>query len=356
MANANDFDSAARQQRANLSTARPGEDFLIRCAVLAASSHNTQPWTFRSETGSITIRPDTERRCSVVDPEDAHLYRSLGCAAENLVQAASTQGLAATVRFDPDDDAVTIDLTASDRTAPMEVLDAITARQCTRLAFDGTPVHPDHLAELEHAGTGDGVRTILLTDRAMLTSIVELVTEGNQIQLTDQAFRHELLTWIRFNPDAAVRTGDGLAGHCSNNPSLPTWLGRLLAPVAITARSQSRRDRTNILSSAGVAVFVADHDDKAAWVETGRAYERFALRATALDIRTAFINQPIDVASLRPRFEELLGLHGEHAQLAVRFDHGALAPYSLRRPLDAVLDRSPQVGARSVDSEHARHR
>lgn len=229
--------------------------------MLAASSHNTQPWTFRSNARSITIRPDTERRCSVVDPDDAHLYRSLGCAAENLVQAASTQGLDATVRFDPDDDTVTIELTASDRTTPMELLDAIATRQCTRLPFDGTPVHPDHLAELERAGNCAGVRTILLTDRAMLTAIAELVNDGNQAQLTDQAFRRELLDWIRFNPTTALRSGDGLAGRCSNNPSLPTWLGQLLAPVAITARSQSRRDAANILSSAGIAVVVAEHDD-----------------------------------------------------------------------------------------------
>jgi hypothetical protein len=62
------------------------------------------------------------------------------------------------------------------------------------------------------------------------------------------------------------------------------------------------------------------------------------LQATLLDIRTAFVNQPIEVASLRGRFEALLGLDGEHVQLAVRFGHGGLAPYSLRRQLDEVID------------------
>jgi hypothetical protein len=54
-------------------------------------------------------------------------------------------------------------------------------------------------------------------------------------------------------------------------------------------------------------------------------------------LRTAFINQPIEVQSLRGRFETVLGLDGEQALLAVRFGHGVLAPFSLRRPIDDVI-------------------
>jgi hypothetical protein len=67
----------------------------------------------------------------------------------------------------------------------------------------------------------------------------DLVAQGNEIQLTDRAFRRELLSWIRFNPATALRSGDGLAGRCTGNPSLPTWLGKLLAPVVIRARPRS---------------------------------------------------------------------------------------------------------------------
>ncbi|MFM9887270.1 MAG: Tat pathway signal protein, partial [Burkholderiales bacterium] len=58
---------------------------LVRYATLAASSHNTQPWTFKIEPGRIAILPDLSRRCPAVDPDDHHLYASLGCAAENLL-------------------------------------------------------------------------------------------------------------------------------------------------------------------------------------------------------------------------------------------------------------------------------
>ena len=72
----------------------------------------------------------------------------------------------------------------------------------------------------------------------------------------------------------------------------------------------------------------------------GPAYERLALQATALDIRSAFINQPIEVRPLRPQFDSWLGLSDEHALLMVRLGHAPLAPFSLRRPLRDVIMHS----------------
>ena len=58
---------------------------LVRCATLAANGHNTQPWRFHLDPDRIMISPDFSRRTPAVDPDDHHLWVSLGCAAENLV-------------------------------------------------------------------------------------------------------------------------------------------------------------------------------------------------------------------------------------------------------------------------------
>ena len=61
---------------------------LVRSACLAPSSHNTQCWKFAIEDKAISIRPDQSRHCPAVDPDDHHVFVSLRCAAENMVQAA----------------------------------------------------------------------------------------------------------------------------------------------------------------------------------------------------------------------------------------------------------------------------
>jgi hypothetical protein len=71
-------------------------------------------------------------------------------------------------------------------------------------------------------------------------------------------------------------------------------------------------------------------------VDAGKAYERFSLRADLLDIRSAFINQPIEVPPLRTLLAAQLGA-GQHPQLMVRFGHGPRVAYSLRRPIVDVI-------------------
>ena len=70
---------------------------LVRMGTLAANGHNTQPCRFRLDPGRVTILPDFTRRTKVVDPDDHHLFVSLGCAAENLSIAAEARGRRATV-------------------------------------------------------------------------------------------------------------------------------------------------------------------------------------------------------------------------------------------------------------------
>lgn len=310
---------------------------LIRCATLAASSHNTQPWKFRIRQDSITILPDFSRRCPAVDPDDSHLFKSLGCAAENLVHAAAAQGFSADVRFDPSEDGVIVLLNRDASAHATDLYRAIAKRQCVKTAYDGTPLGVPDLEMLEKAGEGRNVRTIMLLSAAQKDGVIDYVTRGNVAQLTDRTFRDELVSWIRFNPGEALRTGDGLSGRASGQPALPTWLAKRIIGLVLTPKGQAETDAKNIISSVGVVVFVSNRDDKAAWVEAGRAYERFALQATALNVRTAFINQPIEVRPLRPQFESWLNLDGEHALLMARFGHGPMAPFSLRRPIDDVI-------------------
>lgn len=334
------YDAAASEIRRPgrpSSGAAPEMRELVRLASLAASSHNTQPWKFHISRDSIGILPDFERRCPAVDPDDAHLFRSLGCAAENLVHAAAAQGCAAEPGFDAATGSIRVRLQPSPAARPTDLFRAITVRQCTRTPYDGSPLTREELNALESAGQGPSVRTLLLTERKQIEAVLEYVNQGNHAQLADPAFRRELISWIRFNPGEALRARDGLAGRTTGQPSLPRWLAQWILPFVLTPKAQAETDARNLRSSPAVAVLASAADDPAAWVETGRAYERLALQATVLELRNAFLNQPVEVRSLRPQFESWLGLKGERAHLIVRLGRAPLAPYSLRRPVDEII-------------------
>jgi hypothetical protein len=84
-------------------------------------------------------------------------------------------------------------------------------------------------------------------------------------------------------------------------------------------------------------VFISGASDRAHWVEAGRCYERFALQATALGIRNAFLNKPVEVGPIWPQFASALGFGNQRPDLVVRFGRGPTMPLSMRRPVQAVL-------------------
>ncbi|MEO0378467.1 MAG: nitroreductase family protein [Cyanobacteria bacterium P01_A01_bin.17] len=308
---------------------------LIRYATLAASSHNTQCWQFKLDNQSIEILPDLKRRCPAVDPDDHHLYASLGCATENLLHAAKAYGLQGIVEV-ATANRINIQMEPTEPSSS-PLFEAIPLRQSTRTNYDGQPLKNEELKQLEQVATGEGVNLILLTDKQAMEEVLEYVIEGNTTQMNDPAFVKELKAWIRFNEKEAVRQGDGLFAKSSGNPTAPHWLGSFMFDQFFTPKAENEKYANQMHSSAGIVAFVSDANTPSHWIEAGRCYQRFALQAAALGIRMAFLNQPVEVATLRPQFANYLGIGDRRPDLIVRFGRGPEMPRSLRRPVEAVM-------------------
>ncbi|WP_298885222.1 Tat pathway signal protein [uncultured Bradyrhizobium sp.] len=327
------YDEAVETSRAPLRPA-PRDRELVRFATLAANSHNTQPWMFSADGNEIAIAPDFKRRCPAVDPDDHHLYVSLGCAAENLSLAASALGWRASSLFDGERIVVALEQAPP---AASALADAIPVRQCTRAVFDGRPAAPEILHQLENACREPGVAAILMTDRNAIKKVTDYVLEGNSVQMRDPAFMRELVSWMRFNETDALATMDGLFSRVSGNPSLPAWIARPLLRLFFTEDGENKKYRDELDSSAGVVVLAADRSDKADWIAVGRACQRFGLQATALGLKYSFVNQPVEVTALRGQFAASLGLGERRPDIVMRLGTGPDLPRSLRRPPELVI-------------------
>lgn len=308
---------------------------IIRHATLAANSHNTQPWLFEAGGNTIRIRADADRRCPIVDPDDRHVIASLGCATENLMLAAKAAGIDAQVEFDPSSRHVIVTMTSA-RPSSSAAYEAIVKRQTTRVPFDPMPLENDDLLALDSATQKSGVRSRFLTARKDLDRLKEFVVEGNTAQCNDEAFVRELRHWLRFNQTHASVTRDGLYTGSTGNPNFPRWLGQNVFPLFFTADSENPKYVAQLDGSAGAVVLCAEKDEPDSWFNVGRASQRFQLEATALDIRTSIINQPVEVSAMRGEFQKWLG-DGLRPALVLRFGRGELMPPSLRRPVTAVL-------------------
>jgi hypothetical protein len=336
MGSMEEYDASVAATRAALKQVPETSD-LIRYATLAANSHNTQPWRFKISGRGIEILPDMARQIPVVDPDNHHLYASLGCAAENLAIACGARGKPGELDFDPAHDGAAAFTFGSAPPVDQAMFDAIPQRQSTRGDYDGRQVSAADLQALAAAAAAPGVDLVLITDRPQIDRVRDLVVAGNSAQMADPAFVRELKAWLRFGPRQALQTGDGLFSASSGNPALPPWLGGLMFDLVFKAETENEKYVGQLASTAGVAVFSAQDDNPEHWVLAGRACQRFALKATALGLKHAFINQPVEVAGLRPQLAALIGLPGRRPDIAMRFGYGPALPYSARRPVESVI-------------------
>lgn len=321
---------------------------LVRYATLAASSHNTQCWKFlisndNNNDDRITIMPDLTRACPTVDPDNHHLFVSLGCAVENMVVAGMAHGLEAKVDSRNPEKGITVQFTrCPPKWTPQ--YEAIPQRRVSRAEYNGEKLSQQELDQLKKAtddaaiSSSSGVKLIFLTDHSSLQTVKEHIMRANTIQMNDPNFRKELKAWIRFSERECLDHGDGLMGPPSGHPFAPRWIGSKYFDWTTRAHPENVKIEKQIDSSAGIAIFWSEKDDVAHWVDAGRLYQRFALTATCLGIRNAFLNQPVEVPETRAEFARAFGLQDGRADLIVRFGKGGVElPHSLRRPLEDVI-------------------
>jgi hypothetical protein len=308
------YDEASRAVWVDKAPASGELEYLVHYATLAANSHNTQAWLFSGSAKQVSILPDLSRATPVVDPDNHHLFASLGCAAENLRLAAQAEGKLADINFIPDADGSLQIILSESSVSRDPLFDAIVHRQCTRADYDGREVPANLLNALSYAAKVEGCSVIIITEPAMMQAMTDLIIAANTEQVKDPKFVAELKSWLRFNAASAIEHKDGLYSGSSGNPTLPPWIGSLMFDWVFSANSENEKYARQLKSSSGIAVFVSDRDDKAHWVQAGRSYQRFALQATALGLKHAFLNQPVEVAKYRPELAHLLGIGDKPCQ------------------------------------------
>lgn len=337
MGSMQEYNASVAATRAQLSQTPEMRDF-IRYVTLAANSHNTQPWRFRIKDGNIEILPDFSVRIPVGDPDDHHIFASLGCAAENLALAAESWGCKGKLTFNPaNSGSVSFTFGKGDATS-RTLFEAIPFRQSTRADYDGRAVSTTDLQALAAASSLLGVDLVLRVEQLQIDRRCHLIPAANSLQMTDPAFIRELKTWLRYNPHQAMDRRDGLFSALTGNPTTPSWLGPYLISMLLNTKTENEKYASQIASSSsGLAVFVSARDGPEHWLLAGRASQRFALQAIALGLNHAFVNQPVEVAAFRPKLAALLGMPGRRPDLVMRFGHGFAMPFSVRKPVEAVL-------------------
>ena len=305
---------------------------LVQAATLAPSSHNTQPWLFRLEGPVIELLADRTRALPVNDPDDREMTISCGCALFNLRVAAAAAGLQAQVA--PWPDAADTDLLArvhlaqgrADETdAALQA--AMAERRTYRERFAATAVDPMALRSLVEAVHGEAASLAVLDTADQRLGAAALVAEGDAMLWANPSWRRELAAWMHPR-----RRGDGLT-----LPALAIPVAQVVVRTFDMGHGVAAKDRQLADESPVLAVLTTVGDSPHDWLAAGQALQRLLLLGVQLGLQASYLNQPVQVATLRPKLQQITGRPG-CAQLLLRIGTPTqVKPAAPRRPLAEVL-------------------
>lgn len=342
--------------------------FAVRYAVLAPSSHNSQPWHFRVEPEGIDVLADRARALPVVDPGDRELTISVGCAVHHLRVALRALGLGERTLILPDrsqpDLMARIEPARHDaepgRASEHDVsmFKAIPRRRTCRHAFESRSVPGTMVTALvraaeraiggaeERAGArsrgsadepargsaGERAELVVVDDALNRGKLAALIAEADQIQFADRSFRRELAAWMHHS---RTSSRDGLPGYALGMGELASLVAPLIVRTFDVGKGKAARDRDIAVHSPVLAVVRTDRDDERGWLAAGQALSAVLLTAAAHGLTASYLNQPVEVPALRAKLDKVApGLMA--AQLVLRLGFGPHTQRTPRRGLDQV--------------------
>jgi nitroreductase len=287
------------------SSLREQMKFLLGYAILAPSSHNTQPWKFAlGDEGVIEVRLDPAGWLRIADADQRELYLSLGCALENLLVAAGHFGFAAEPGYFPDPRSrevvarVTLKKAAGQTYGRHSSLfQAITLRQTIHQTFDRRPVELVMQQRIRQCCDEPGIHLYLTDDDQLRRQVDELIVRSDARLFANPDYREELAYWI----------GQGVFG----TPWLISQLGRLAMAYLNFGGMVTRNDEQALMSAPLMAVLVADENDRVSQLRAGQVFERIYLTGALLGIGVRPMSQIVQVPEHKKELAQLFSLsHG----------------------------------------------
>jgi len=306
--------------------------FLLRYAILAPSTKNSQPWAFSVKGNRIHLLADLSRTQPVADPNRRELYISLGCALENLLVAAEHFGFRHGISYFPEQGHS--ELVATVIFGPGGVpsharagatLSAILQRHNDNSVFRTAPV-PEQLRLRLLACCVEPDLKVYLTDDCHFRRWIDALTlEADRVEFANPEFRRELAYWI----------GQGVFGA----PPIVARLERMAISRLDLGEPVANQDHAIVESAALIGLVSAAGDSHLIHVRAGQLFERLWLTATAMGVSIHPMSQTMRRPQLRAAVGELLPSAGWTPQHVFRvgFSSRENNHHTPRRPVEDVV-------------------
>ena len=309
----------------------------VELACRAPSLHNSQPWRWIFDAGTLHLFADHTRVGRHTDSTGREVILSCGAVLDHLEVAAAAGGWRVNVDRYPDphdhDHLASVAFHPAQSVGEHDRLlgEAISRRRTDRLAF-AAPQPWDDVERRLRATLHGTVAYLDVIDDNGRPALADASRQSEEHRLDDASYRYELLWW----------TGHSSADDGLPSSALPSRAEASRIDVARDfptygsgdRRPEVDRDHSNIL------VLSTFDDSRENTLRCGEALSRVLLECTAMGLATCTLTHMIEVHSSREIVRRLTGRRAE-PQVLIRVGRAAeISPppeRTPRRPLADVL-------------------
>jgi hypothetical protein len=343
---------------------RQSDDIRLRVlqyAVLAPSSHNSQPWAVEMTPTGMKLFVDRSRLLPASDPPARQTHISQGTFLELLEIAARQFGYRAEIDYFPEgeygnttvDDrpVAAITLQPDPKAVPDPLFAEIPRRQTNRRAFSlHQPVSAAELAAIRSAPGGDNISWRITDSEAERQAVAGICKEAMAIEVSSSERNRETATWFRFSDRELEEKRDGFGLAQGGSEGISKWfvetfvLNRSRAADPAGAFARGAIDQTGVQASSApaFAALISSTNTRLEQVLLGRAFARIHLTASRLGLAMQPLSQALEeypqMASLQMRLKQTLKVaDGQTVQMLFRLGHAVPTKFGPRRDVAALI-------------------
>lgn len=333
----------------------------ISWAILAPSSHNTQPWRVDlGREGQIRLHVDRSRLLPQADPIGRHILASQGAFLELLEMALAQQGIGYSTRLFPEGafapDAIDerpvaqIELNGAGAMRADPLFTAVTARVTNKRTWDDRPLPAGAREAVLRQSDRHGAQLRWVAEPQRRAVLAEICGEAMAVETSSRARNRELAEWFRFSREEREQKRDGISVRQNGINGIARWfvesffLSRKGAvdPEGSFAKRGTEQAREQAESAQAFVLFATATDTRADQVNAGRALLRMHLAATAAGVAVHPMNQALqdyaEMDELRARLHREAGVREpSRIQLMARLGMAEPVPHTPRRPAEALV-------------------
>lgn len=293
--------------------------FLLNYAVLAPSTHNSQPWLFKISDDSCKIYANPDLYLKEADKDGRDLFISIGCLIENLVIASQYFSVYKNIVYSNNLQIISNNIEGNDYFIAeiffdnnnnssngrfIRLFNAIKKRFNARGIFLDRQLEKELIDSFKSLNDFIEVKLSLVMDNKKKEKIANLTSNGMRLAHQDKNFRKELSAWINnlFSPKK-----DGMTWKSMRAPFFVSFCVSHLIRIFNLGTILSKLNYKSVLSAPLICV-MSSEDNVMSWINVGRIAERIMLNAYLNELKTAIFVAAIESKDLRNKLRNLIDI------------------------------------------------